>query len=153
MLSASTNSLYKAEIPHSLYPIMFFLKWYVKAKIHEYNFFTMKKKTKKKNPTLPLHSQLWVGLGFFSQSPCSQLFLKQVLSMLSKAEFSLSHTSWLLLWKSFLHKLMCQCRSHCCSAERLKVCMSQTICCALFLCSLTAARHRKGTISACTECL
>lgn len=71
--------------------------------------------------------------------------------MLSEAVFILSHISLLLLWKSFLHKPMCKCRSSC-RVQRLKVCVSQTIRCALFLCSLAAAGGQgERTISLCNE--
>lgn len=54
----------------------------------------------------------------------------------------------LLLWKSFLFKPMCKCRSYC-WMQRLKVCMSQVICCVLFLHSISAAEGGEGKKDGC----
>lgn len=128
ILSTSTNNLHKAEVPHSLYPGFLFGFFFKKLHCLKQNTNTIffghqKKKTNHQHYiTLPPHTQLLV----FYQSPCSQLFLKKVLYMLSEAVLMLSHVSLLLLWKSFLPKPMCKCRSRC-WVQRLKVCMSQTV--------------------------
>lgn len=146
ILSIFTSSLHKQSRSHQFLNagIWFFLKWHCLKQNMNIRFFSTP------HPETLYNTSSTQPIVIF-QSLCSQLFLKKVLYMLSEAVFILSHIPLLLLWKSFLCKPMCKCRSHCWE-QRLKVCMSQTICCALFVCSLVAAGgQEEGRISVYNE--